>query len=267
MERLSIDDMKRIELEIMDEIDRVCREQGIGYFLAFGTLLGAVRHGGFIPWDDDIDIVMLREDYERFLEGYASWARQDRFKLLSCRDGETIFQFSKLTDATTVVHENFIEKSRCNGVWVDIFPLDSVDRSDRAAFDRVMRKRARLELVRNFIVADPHVGTNGLVKLVKRIVCPFAKRLDAAEYAARIDALAQTWQGARTGEVACIAATMDCEMVYPLDIFEPIDLPFEDRVYRAPAGYERFLELRYGDWRTLPPESERIAHTFDAYRL
>lgn len=267
MRRLSIDEMKRIELEVMDEIDRVCREQGIPYFMAFGTLLGAVRHGGFIPWDDDIDIVMLREDYERFVAGYPSWSSGSRFKLLNCRDGESIFQFSKLTDATTVAYENFIEKSRFNGVWVDIFPLDFVNRSDRAAFNRVMRKRARLELVRNCIVTDSKVGTNGFVKLAKRIVCPLAKHLDASACALRIDTLAQTWRDTPTDEVACIAATMDCEMVYPLGIFDPIDLPFEDRVYSAPAGYEQFLTLRYGDWRQLPPESERIIHTFEAYAL
>ena len=64
MERLSVDDMKAIELDIMDEIDRVCAAHGVEYFLGYGTLLGAVRHGGFIPWDDDMDIVMMRDQYE-----------------------------------------------------------------------------------------------------------------------------------------------------------------------------------------------------------
>ena len=68
MERLTIDDMKEIQLELMDELDRVCREQGITYFLAYGSLLGAVRHGGFIPWDDDIDVFMARPDFDRLIE-------------------------------------------------------------------------------------------------------------------------------------------------------------------------------------------------------
>ena len=67
-EKLTLDNMKTIELEIMDEIDRVCRANDIPYVLMYGTLLGAHRHGGFIPWDDDIDICMYRKDYERFLE-------------------------------------------------------------------------------------------------------------------------------------------------------------------------------------------------------
>ena len=64
MERLTIEDMKSIELEIMDEIDRVCVAHGVQYYLGYGSLLGAVRHGGFIPWDDDMDIVMMRDQYE-----------------------------------------------------------------------------------------------------------------------------------------------------------------------------------------------------------
>ena len=78
MERLTIDDMKEIQLELMDELDRVCREQGITYFLAYGSLLGAVRHGGFIPWDDDMDVVMLRADYERLIAGFDEWKSSDR---------------------------------------------------------------------------------------------------------------------------------------------------------------------------------------------
>ena len=81
MERLTIDDMKEIQLELMDELDRVCREQGITYFLAYGSLLGAVRHGGFIPWDDDMDVVMLRADYERLIAGFDEWKSSDRFSL------------------------------------------------------------------------------------------------------------------------------------------------------------------------------------------
>ncbi|MCB5604020.1 LicD family protein, partial [Bifidobacterium breve] len=101
MERLTIDDMKEIQLELMDELDRVCREQGITYFLAYGSLLGAVRHGGFIPWDDDMDVVMLRADYERLIAGFDEWKSSDRFSLVWYRDGKSIYSFVKLVDTTT----------------------------------------------------------------------------------------------------------------------------------------------------------------------
>lgn len=241
MERLTIDDMKEIQLELMDELDRVCREQGITYFLAYGSLLGAVRHGGFIPWDDDMDVVMLRADYERLIAGFDEWKSSDRFSLAWYRDGKSIYSFVKLVDTTTRVLENFVDKKTSTGVWVDIFPLEDLKPGDR----RPYRKNALLSLVRGFIVADPSVGSSAFVKLVKRIVCPFARRLDAFD----------------------IVGTENKIVEFPRSLFDPVEMPFEDRVFLAPAGYERFLELQYGDWRAIPGDDDREIHTFEAYRL
>lgn len=259
--------MKQIELELMDELDRICRSQGITYFIAYGSLLGAARHGGFIPWDDDMDVVMLRDDYERLMVGFDEWRQSDRFKMISYRDGESIFQFAKLTDSTTRVMENFIEKSRSNGVWIDIFPLDYVDPSDTAKFNKVFARNARWGLLRNFIVTDMHTGTNGFIKLIKKIVCPFVKGFDPKVYAKKMDDNARyAWQKP-TSLVADIVADGRKGMLYPIELFKPIDMPFEDRTYLAPAGYERYLSIQYGDWQTPPPEDARLVHTFEAYRL
>ena len=86
LEKLSLEEMRQIELDIARDIDRVCRENDIEYVLGYGSCLGAIRHGGFIPWDDDMDIVMLRPDYERFLTVFNECRRDDRFKLVSYRD-------------------------------------------------------------------------------------------------------------------------------------------------------------------------------------
>lgn len=250
MERLTIDDMKSIELEIADEIDHMCREHGVGYFLAYGSLLGAARHGGFIPWDDDMDIAMLRADYERFAAHFREWRSSERFDILDCRRGKSIFPFLKVVDTTTRVQENFTAKGISNGVWVDVFPLDAVPKDAAALFKR----RNRLDLLRNFIVADPTVGSSALAKLAKRIVCPFVSHLDASADEA-------------TGMVADIVAEGTPERAYDETLFEPIEMAFEDRSYLAPAGFERMLEIQYGDWRTPPAENDRAVHTFEAYRL
>ncbi len=270
MERLTIDDMKSIELEIADEIDRMCREHGVGYFLAYGSLLGAARHGGFIPWDDDMDIAMLRADYERFAAHFREWRSSERFDILDCRRGKSIFPFLKVVDTTTRVQENFTAKGISNGVWVDVFPLDAVPKDAAALFKR----RNRLDLLRNFIVADPTVGSSALAKLAKRIVCPFVSHLDASEYARRVDACgkeadarARASADEATGMVADIVAEGTPERTYDEALFEPIEMAFEDRSYLAPAGFERMLEIQYGDWRTPPAENDRAVHTFEAYRL
>ncbi len=269
MQRLTIDDMKAIELEIMDEIDRICRAHGIAYHLAYGSLLGAARHKGFIPWDDDMDITMLRADYERFAAHFAEWCAVDRFELLTCYDGHSIFPFLKAVDTTTRVHENFTSKDISNGVWVDIFPLDALP----AHPERLLRQRGRLDLMRNFIVADPSVGSNALAKIAKRVVCPFVSHLDASAYARRIDACAKEADAlARSSSeggnvVADIVAVGSARCAYDRALFETVELPFEDRRYLAPAGYERILEIQYGDWRTPPDPDNRPVHTFEAYRL
>ena len=110
MDPLSIEDMKLIELDIMDEIDCVCAAHGVEYFMGYGTLLGAMRHGGFIPWDDDMDIVMMRDQYELLMDNFNDWRTSERFKLVSYRDGSSIYQFAKIVDTTTNVYDNFVGK-------------------------------------------------------------------------------------------------------------------------------------------------------------
>lgn len=119
MDQITIDDMKLIELEIMDEIDRVCRKEGFSYFLGYGSCLGAARHQGFIPWDDDMDIIMPRDDYERFVGGgFDSMKTVERYKLASYRDRSGIFPFTKVVDASTIVYDTFTQKRYATGVWV-----------------------------------------------------------------------------------------------------------------------------------------------------
>ena len=181
MDRLTIDEMKGIELELMDELDRICKEHGISYYLGYGSLLGAVRHGGFIPWDDDMDVIMLRVDYERLMEGFSEWCSVDRYKLISYRDGESIFPFAKIVDTSTKVFENYTDKRYTNGVWVDIFPLDYVDPSDKEALRRSFSRNKRLNLVRSLAVADSNVGSTPLIKLIKKVRMPDRTKIRSCE--------------------------------------------------------------------------------------
>lgn len=272
MQPLTIDEMKLIELDIASEIDRVCRKLGITYYLAYGTLLGAVRHGGFIPWDDDMDLIMMRDDYERFLREYAANASTPSYKLVSYRDGSSPAAFAKVVDTTTYVEERYSRECYGSGVWVDIFPYDAVDPQDHAMFSKVKRLMA----MRYLIVTDPSTGSSAPVLLAKRIVCPLLRALDPCAYARRIDEVAMAsnracaparQSSADTGFVADIVAEGSPERCYPRHLFSPVELSFEGRTFLAPAGFEELLDIAYGDWRTLPPESEREPHTCRAYRL
>ena len=263
MERLSVGDMKAIELDIMDEIDRVCAAHGIEYFLGYGSLLGAVRHGGFIPWDDDMDIVMMRDQYEQLMARFNEWRTTDRFKLVSYRDKSSIYQFAKIVDTKTVIYENFVGKKAATGVWVDVFPLENFDPA-RAG---LLKKHARAALWRSFAVADPSVGSSALVRAAKRVVCPFAKRSDLYELAAKLDRLARQMDAPDAERVIDILGEGKLEKTFPKSAFTPVRVKFEDREYTAPAGAEEILSIQYGDWRTPPAEDNRPVHVMEAYRL
>lgn len=261
--RLTLDDMKRIELDIMIEIDRVCRENGISYVLMYGTLLGAHRHGGFIPWDDDIDICMYRDDYERFLEVFPQTQDSGKFDVVNYRNGKGIYPFTKVVDTTTVVYENFVRKDIATGAWVDVFPLDEVDPENRSLY----RRRNRANLWYSFIAADPNVGSSAIVKLAKKTICPLVRNLDPKKYAKLIDDIAQETEPGSAGCVTEFVGGGDPAYTFPRNFYEPVELQFEGRTFFGPKSYEKILETIYGDWRTPPAEDDRDIHIFEAFQL
>ena len=134
---LTIDEIKQTELSILDYIDSVCKQHNVRYYLAYGTLLGAIRHKGFIPWDDDIDIYMLRSDYDRFIQ-LLSAEKENHYSLLSIyNDSDYFYEFAKVVDNRTSINANNLKAMRNEGVWVDIFPLDNVPK--RSSFGQTVQ--------------------------------------------------------------------------------------------------------------------------------
>ncbi|MDE6538116.1 MAG: LicD family protein [Muribaculaceae bacterium] len=133
--KYSVRDIQIVILEIMKDIDKFCRANNIPYTLSSGTLLGAVRHGGFIPWDDDADIFMLREDFDRFIKTYKS----DKYHLLfNCRSKDEYFSdgYAKVSDPTTSIQGESHTQSN-HGIFVDIFPLDGVPVGEKECRERM----------------------------------------------------------------------------------------------------------------------------------
>ena len=122
MEELGIDKLKQIQLDMLKDIHTFCVEHEIRYSLAFGTLLGAVRHKGYIPWDDDIDIMMPREDYNRFIRSYGNQTYKIADMSVNPNYG---LPFAKVEDVLTVIEEN-VEGESVFGVYIDVFPVDSI---------------------------------------------------------------------------------------------------------------------------------------------
>ena len=121
-----LEELHQIELDMLKEIDRICRRENIQYYLAGGTLLGAVRHKGFIPWDDDIDIAMARDEYERFLKVMKK-ERHPYLKIFAMEfDKEYQYTFAKVVDTRTRLIEEIGKDLPDMGVFIDIFPIDGL---------------------------------------------------------------------------------------------------------------------------------------------
>ncbi|MCM1071039.1 MAG: LicD family protein [[Clostridium] fimetarium] len=269
MKELTLRELQLFSLGILKEIHAFCEERGLRYAVAYGTLIGAVRHKGFIPWDDDVDIVMPRPDYERFLREF----RSDRLKVAV--PGEDSYQpLARVYDTrdTLAFTKYGWKKGERGGVWVDVFPLDAVsddpvvfDRQAeecRVLFDKVNHLRKRLAKF-----ADLRALSGGW-KLWQRWIRVLAKRARVSDEEVmeanrgQLRVMARHLWGS-TGHVSQLGAR---GWVYrdhlPADILDRTALmPFEDTEVRVPADYHTFLIPQYPDYMTIPPEEKRVQHT------
>lgn len=237
-------------LILLREFDRVCRELNIPYVLFAGTLLGAVRHQGFIPWDDDLDVLMLRRDYDRFLrEGEALLNREKFFLQKEFSDHWPLF-FSKLRLNGTTCLEKYHPKDPFihQGVYMDIFPCDcAVD----TAIGRKLQFFCSKVVIAKGLYARGY-ETDSLKKKVFMQACrllPMGPFLWAVKGGRADSRYVHSFLGASSGFA---------KSVYPREIFSGVkEGTFCGESFPIPAGYDDLLRILYGDYMTLPPLEDR----------
>lgn len=246
-----IQKLRRIQLEILDEIDRVCRENGLTYFLAYGTLLGAVRHHGYIPWDDDIDVYMPRKDYERFQEIAASSLGPKYFFRNGKSDPKLWLKFGKVEKRGTVFLESrYLHADIEMGVYVDVFPLDN-------AVGNTLGTRLKYWLALKLEI----------MLWNKRGVSEagWFKRFISGMFPYRFLHWFQDWvtRGNEKGKYFIhYGAVAITRILMPKDAFLPVKrIPFEDKAYCVPGDSDKILRIFFGDDYMIPPPPEkRVTH-------
>ncbi len=255
---LKMDSVQRklqcVQVEILDVIDRFCREHNISYSLYAGTLLGAVRHQGFIPWDDDLDICMERSEYNRFLDAW-NQAHPEGYLLQNKENTPAFTQsFSKIRkEHTTFLQYDWEAGQYHTGIFVDIFPLDRMPdgKLQRARF--LWRSMQYQLLTREFV---PPKGSR-LEKAVSGLILALIPAERRAEKRALLLHRITRDRDPKHHTVGIeLLSTM--KMPLPPDLFDRYELlAFENGRYPCFSRWKEYLVAKFGDYMTLPPESER----------
>ena len=250
MKKLSLEESKKMQLDILDFVTDVCEKNKIRYWLEFGTLIGAVRHKGYIPWDDDIDIGMLREDYVKFREIFNDPSK--RYELHDIEnDKDYNFLFAKIFDTKTVEKDPNAMKETC--LNIDLFIFDDVpdsERLQRKIFDRrdLFRKLNNIQVL--------GMNKSSFVKtFMTHLIKPFFMLLPSNYFLRKFYKEMQ-----RYGKNEKFAANLCGYARYVVnksDVSETILTQFENRQYRIPVGFDRMLTSCFGDYMTLPPVEKR----------
>ena len=248
--------LQKVELEMLKAIDDISKKLGIQYFMLGGTLLGAIRHQGFIPWDDDIDIGMLREDYEKFIKEAQDLLPTYYFVQTYQTDPEFYLPFAKIRDSRTTFIETVSANHKINhGVYIDIFPIDFYKKPSKTEKIKRLLLTARTLREVDLKIFNRNLK-NKILSLLSLLIFP-----NAYQACDKLDKLNSRYNSGEKRTNYC-GAWGNKEIV-DSDIFNKSkNYYFEGFSFTGPEDSDSYLRHIYGDYMKLPPKEKRISHHF-----
>ncbi len=267
--KLSLREIQNAEFDMLCDFQEFCDEYGFNPILAYGTLLGAIRHKGFIPWDDDVDVYMERTEYDRFVQIYNKVKKNKNYKLVSCVEGSSMFLFSKIIDLRTSINRPSAFIVEPNKIWIDVFPLDVVP--DNRIRRKVYFLKAAMYLSW-FGLANTNPNTSsraGIKGSINRLGGFIFKRIIGTERICRMSIeSAKKYRSSSNKDCVCFTWNFDGDREsFPIvGLKNPCDVEFQGKKFKAMSGWEDYLSRLYGsDYMKLPIESKRICHEMEAW--
>lgn len=249
MTEITLEEQKRIQLDILDDVARFCESHNINYFLAYGTLLGAIRHKGYIPWDDDIDIIMPRPDYDKFMNSFDKESGSKYNTLCEVRDEGYNCCFGKVHDKRTLFQEDYSRKSSF-GVFIDVFPFDGYSSPSQMNYCNFLTNLLKIKL--NVWYPGRSLFKNIITYIGKFLLLP----LPIGVILKKMDKNARKLSFKDSKKVCSF---FEKQPTFNKELFEDFTYAqFEDKKYRIPKNFDQVLSIEFGDYMKLPPEKDRV---------
>ncbi|MDT2748630.1 LicD family protein [Streptococcus parauberis] len=262
MPELDLKEVQHKALELLVEFDKICRKNEFIYSLGGGTLLGAIRHNGFIPWDDDIDLMMPRPDYEKFL-GYCANNETpfDCFSINNIDDYDDLF--AKISDKDTIIVDEMKWSKLNMGVSIDIFPIDGLGRSLEEAIKNFNKTKFKRELLIAARWKKYFVSKTKSLKYepIRFIFFCISRFIDKNSLSRKLNRDYQKISFSTSTYSGCISGVYREKEIMETHVFKDIiEIKFEDNKFLSIRDYDSYLELHYGNYMQLPPKDKQISH-------
>ena len=251
--QIELEEIKHIEVEILTEIDRLCKKHDLTYFLAYGTLLGAVRHKGFIPWDDDIDIIMPIDDYTKLLNLFDDECDDKYIMHSRFSDKNYWLSFAKVRRIDTLFNENTILNIKSHkGIFVDIFPMYNMSIDEECIEKKVLLSSRLAGAVMH--KAKVNISMGKVSKILSYLPISISKMNR------KIDKIfIHEKTGKYIAPMDINAANYRSSIYTDSDIYPIKEIEFEGKMFNAPNSMIDILTRNYGNYMKLPPESEQVS--------
>lgn len=259
--------VQNTELEILVKFDEICKKYDIKYQLFGGTLLGAVRHHGFIPWDDDIDVCMLRSEYEKFIRLCSNDDLNSMYFLQTNKtDPTSVVQFAKLRKNNTIIEpENEVGSTSHKGIYIDIFPLDNVKPGTKEGEKQYKDFYKYYSIVTSTVKSRVTSSKTAWKKVIRYCFYGITRVIPKSYFDNKLHDILTQFDNEETEYINHLTNGTDGKrtkwfLMKRTEHTDMIELEFEGHMFPAPRAYDALLTRRYGDYLKLPPVAERKPH-------